>query len=43
MPIWGMPHRYYPLWDLARIEQTCIRLLEIRRIVTDPIVGRRFH
>jgi len=43
MPVWGMPHRHYPLWDLARIEQTCIRLLEGGRIITEPMIGRRFR
>lgn len=43
MPVWGMPHRHHPLWDLARIEQTCIRLLESGRIITDPMIGRRFR
>ncbi len=43
MPVWGMPHRHYPLWDRTRIEQTCVRLLESGRIVTEPMIGRRFR
>ena len=43
MPVWGMPHRRSPLWDLKRIEQTVIHLLETGRLVTDPMVGRRFR
>ncbi len=43
MPVWGMPHRHYPLWDLARVEQTCIRLLEAGKIQVEPMIGRRFR
>ncbi len=43
MPVWGNPHRCHPLWDLKRIETTALRLLETGRLITDPIIGRRFR
>ncbi len=43
MPVWGMPHRCYPMWDLARIEKTAIRLLETGRVITDPIISKRYR
>ncbi len=42
MPVWGNPHRCHPLWDLKRLEQTALRLLETGRLITDPLIGRRF-
>jgi threonine dehydrogenase-like Zn-dependent dehydrogenase len=37
MPVWGMPHRRAPLWDLARIEATIIGLMASGRLVTAPM------
>jgi len=42
MPVWGMPHRCYPMWDLARVQRTAIRLLESGRLTTDPMISKRF-
>jgi threonine dehydrogenase-like Zn-dependent dehydrogenase len=42
MPAWGMPHRCFPMWDLKRIEKAALHLLESRRLITDPMIGRRF-
>jgi threonine dehydrogenase-like Zn-dependent dehydrogenase len=42
MPVWGMPHRCSPMWDLKRIERTAIDLLESGRLVVAPLVGQRF-
>ncbi len=42
MPVWGMPHRCYPMWDLKRVEKTALRLLEKGQLITDPMIGRRF-
>lgn len=42
MPVWGMPHRCYPMWDLKRIEKTALCLLENGQLITDPMVSRRF-
>jgi threonine dehydrogenase-like Zn-dependent dehydrogenase len=42
MAVWGMPHRNYPMWNLDRITETAVRLLEDNRLVTDIIVGKRF-
>lgn len=43
MPVWGMPHRNYPMWDLRRTEETALRLLENGRLVTDPLISRRYR
>jgi threonine dehydrogenase-like Zn-dependent dehydrogenase len=43
MPVWGNPHRCYPLWDLNRLEATALRLLETGRLQTEPMIGRRFR
>lgn len=42
MPVWGMPHRNYPMWDLKRIELTALHLLETNRLVTSPMIEKRF-
>ena len=42
MAVWGMPHRNYPMWNLDRITETAIRLLENHRLVTDILIGKRF-
>ena len=42
MPVWGMPHRCYPMWDLRRVQETALRLLETGRLITDLMIGRRF-
>ena len=42
MPVWGMPHRNYPMWDLKRIEETALHLLETQKLQTAPMIGRRF-
>ncbi len=42
MAVWGMPHRNYPMWNLDRITETAVRLLELNRLVTDIIIGKRF-
>jgi threonine dehydrogenase-like Zn-dependent dehydrogenase len=42
MPVWGMPHRSYPMWDLKRIECTALGLLESGRLTVDPLVSKRY-
>lgn len=42
MPVWEMPHRCYPMWDLKRIERTALRLLETNRLVTSLMIEKRF-
>ena len=42
MPVWGMPHRCYPLWDRERLQATAVRLLENDRLTTQPMIGARF-
>jgi len=42
MPVWGMPHRNYPMWDLKRIEKTALDLLKSGKLVTAPMVEKRF-
>jgi threonine dehydrogenase-like Zn-dependent dehydrogenase len=43
MPVWGMPHRCYPLWDRERLQATAVRLLESDRLITQPMIGARFN
>jgi 2-desacetyl-2-hydroxyethyl bacteriochlorophyllide A dehydrogenase len=43
MPVWGNPHRCHPLWDLKRTEETALRFLENGRLITDPMIGKRFR
>ncbi|MBK9125439.1 MAG: zinc-binding dehydrogenase [Chloroflexi bacterium] len=42
MPVWGMPHRCAPMWSLARVEQTVIRLLRTGKLATAPMVSTIF-
>ncbi|MCC6803327.1 MAG: zinc-binding dehydrogenase [Anaerolineae bacterium] len=42
MPVWGMPHRSYPMWDLQRVRETALHLLETGRLITEPMIGKRF-
>ncbi len=42
MPVWGCSHRSYPLWDMERVEQTAVRLLEEGRLAVKPLIGARF-
>lgn len=42
MAVWGMPHRNYPMWNLERITETAVHLLENNRLMTDLMIGRRF-
>lgn len=43
MPVWGMPHRCAPMWDRSRVEHTAVRLLERGKLVTAPMIGRRYR
>jgi threonine dehydrogenase-like Zn-dependent dehydrogenase len=43
MPVWGMPHRCAPMWDRARVEQTAVRLLDSGKLITAPMVSKRFN
>ncbi len=43
MPVWGNPHRCHPLWDLKRTEETALRLLENGRLITDPLISKRYR
>jgi threonine dehydrogenase-like Zn-dependent dehydrogenase len=43
MPVWGMPHRKAPMWDRKRVEATALRLLETNRLITDPMISKRFR
>jgi threonine dehydrogenase-like Zn-dependent dehydrogenase len=42
MPVWGMPHRNYPMWDLRRTEETALRLIENGKVTVEPMIGRRY-
>lgn len=39
MPVWGCSHRYYPMWDMARVEHVAIGLLETRKLQVKPLIG----
>jgi threonine dehydrogenase-like Zn-dependent dehydrogenase len=41
MPVWGCSHRCYPLWDMERVEQTAIKLLETGKLSVKPLIGAR--
>ncbi len=41
MPVWDCSHRCYPMWDLSRIEQEAIRLLEEKKLQVEPLIGAR--
>jgi threonine dehydrogenase-like Zn-dependent dehydrogenase len=45
MPGWGCASRFYPMWDLARLEQTVITMIEEQKLDVDPMFGDRisFH
>ena len=43
MPVWGMPHRCAPLWDLRRVEETALRLIESERLQVAPLISKRFR
>lgn len=43
MPVWGMPHRNYPMWDLRRTEETALRLIENDRVTVEPLISRRYN
>lgn len=42
MPVWGNPHRCYPMWDMNRLVQTALRMLETGQVETTPMIGKRF-
>lgn len=42
MPVWGMLHRNYPMWDLKRVEEMAIHLLETQKLETSTMIGKRF-
>lgn len=42
MPVWGMPHRCAPLWDLQRVQQTALRLIEGGRLQIEPLLTHRY-
>jgi 2-desacetyl-2-hydroxyethyl bacteriochlorophyllide A dehydrogenase len=42
MPVWGNPHRCHPLWDLRRLEETALHLLDSGRLKTEAMIGRRY-
>lgn len=41
MPVWDCSHRSQPMWDLARVERTAVRLLEEGRLEVKPLIGAR--
>jgi threonine dehydrogenase-like Zn-dependent dehydrogenase len=43
MPVWGMPHRSAPMWDLDRLRRTALRLIESGQVQVQPMVGQRYR
>lgn len=41
MAVWDCPHRDYPLWDRARVEEVAIDLLASGRLRTDGLITHR--
>jgi threonine dehydrogenase-like Zn-dependent dehydrogenase len=41
MPVWDCTHRCHPLWDMVRIEQVAIGLLEAQKLQIEPLIGAR--
>jgi len=41
MPVWECPHRSYPMWDLSRLEQVAIGLLQDGSLQVKPLIGAR--
>lgn len=41
MAVWDCPHRHYPLWDRARVEEVAIDLLASGRLRTDGLITHR--
>jgi threonine dehydrogenase-like Zn-dependent dehydrogenase len=41
MPAWGCSHRWQPMWDLARVEATAVRLLEQGKLQVRSLIGAR--
>lgn len=41
MAVWGCPHRFYPMWDLERLQRTAIDLLERGMVSTEGMVTHR--
>ena len=43
MPVWGNPLRCAPMWDLQRVRETALALLEAGRLQTAPMLTHRFN
>ncbi len=41
MPVWNCSHRNYPMWDLPRVKQVAISMLEERKLVVRPLIWER--
>jgi threonine dehydrogenase-like Zn-dependent dehydrogenase len=43
MPVWGMPHRCAPMWDLERLRSTALWLVESGQVQVEPMITQRFR
>jgi threonine dehydrogenase-like Zn-dependent dehydrogenase len=43
MPVWGMPHRCAPMWDLDRLRRTALWLVESGQVQVAPMIGPRYR
>jgi threonine dehydrogenase-like Zn-dependent dehydrogenase len=41
MAVWGCPHRSFPMWSEARLEETAAYLLETRKLTGEGIITHR--
>ena len=41
MPVWANDHRWAPMWDLKRLEQTAVGLLARQALRVKPLIGAR--
>jgi len=41
MPVWNCSHRNQPMWNLKRIENLAIELLEEKKIIVKPLIGEK--
>jgi threonine dehydrogenase-like Zn-dependent dehydrogenase len=42
MPVWGMPHRCAPMWDLERLRRTALWLVESGQVQVEPMITQRY-
>jgi threonine dehydrogenase-like Zn-dependent dehydrogenase len=41
MPVWSCAHRWEPMWNLARLENTAVDLLARQKLTVKPLIGAK--